>query len=46
MTDYQAEHFHRNGFFFVPNPLDDDAMFKIDQRQRAVEPEWLQVEWE
>lgn len=45
MTDYQAEHFHRNGFFFVPNPLDDDAMFEIDQRQRAVEQEWLKAEW-
>ena len=45
MTDYQIEHFHRNGFFFVPNPLDDDAIFEIDRRQRAVEPEWLQAEW-
>ncbi len=45
MTDYQVEHFHRNGFFFVSNPLDDDAMFEIDRRQRAVEPEWLQAEW-
>lgn len=45
MTDYQAEHFHRNGFFFIANPLGDEAMFEIDQRQRAVEPGWLQADW-
>lgn len=45
VTDQQIEHFHRNGFFFLRNPLTDEAMREIDRRQRAVEPTWLHADW-
>lgn len=45
ITDQQIEHFHRNGFFFVPNPLGDEMMLEVDRRQRTVEPEWLKAGW-
>ena len=45
VTDQQIEHFHRQGFFFIPNPLDDGAMYEIDRRERAVEPTWLKTDW-
>ena len=36
----QVDHFHRNGFFFVPNPLSPAELSEIETRQREVEPEW------
>jgi len=45
ITDQQIAHFHRHGFFFIPNPLDDKTMLEIDWRQRTVEHEWLKAEW-
>ncbi len=44
MTDYQIEHFHRRGFFFIPNPIDAEVMLEIDRRKRAIEPTWLNAE--
>ena len=41
MTDYQIEHFHRNGFFFIANPLGDEAMFEIATGQHDEMPELL-----
>jgi hypothetical protein len=45
MTDQQIEHFHRNGFFFVPNPVGEEAMVEVERRQREVSPEWEQTNW-
>lgn len=45
VTDRQIAHFHRRGFFFLRNPLTDEAMREIDRRQRAVEPTWQKADW-
>ncbi|MBT3603593.1 MAG: hypothetical protein HOE48_02415 [Candidatus Latescibacteria bacterium] len=45
MTDQQVEHFHRNGFFFVPNAVGEDAMVEVDWRQRMVSAEWEKMQW-
>jgi len=45
ITDQQIEHFHRNGFFFIPNPLNNEMMIEVDWRQRTVEREWIKAEW-
>lgn len=45
ITDQQIDHFQRNGFFFIPNPLGEKTMHTVDQRQREVEPEWAKTEF-
>lgn len=45
ITDQQIEHFHRNGFFFIPNPLSNEMIVEVDWRQRTVEREWTKAEW-
>ncbi len=45
ITDEQIEHFHRQGFFLVPNPLGEEKMHRVDAIQRRIEAEWAQTDW-
>ena len=45
ISDVRIEHFHRNGFFFIPNPLGVENMCQLEKRQRQVEPEWEKSVW-
>ncbi|MDA0709355.1 MAG: phytanoyl-CoA dioxygenase family protein [bacterium] len=45
MTDQQLSHFHRQGFFFLPNPLNDNTMTEVDLKQRSVSAQWEQTNW-
>ena len=45
ITDAQLDHFQRNGFFFVANPLGAEGVREVDVRQQEVEPEWEQTEF-
>lgn len=45
ISDDQIEHFERNGFFLVPNPLGDEGMRQVDSRQRDVAPQWESTEF-
>ncbi len=41
----QVDHFHRNGFFFIPNPLGREQMRLMDRLQREREAEWEHTDW-
>jgi len=43
ITDQQIEHFHRNGFFFVPNAVGEEAMVDVERKQRKMSPIWEQT---
>ncbi|MDA0745658.1 MAG: hypothetical protein O2954_04020, partial [bacterium] len=45
ITDEQIAHFHRSGFFLIPNPLDGETMFEADRLQRKNEAVWERTEW-
>ena len=45
ITGAQLDHFERNGFFFVANPLGAEGVREVDARQQEVEPEWEQTEF-
>ena len=45
IPDVRIEHFHRKGFFFIPNPLGVENMCQLKKRQRQVEPEWEKNAW-
>lgn len=45
MTQSQIDHFNRNGFFFIPNPLGVDMTRKVDRLQLEKEEEWEHRSW-
>ena len=45
VTQGQIDHFHRNGFFLIPNPFGDDAMREVDRIQRENEARWASTTW-
>lgn len=36
----QVDHFHRNGFFLMPNPLGVEGVRRVDRAQQDIEPVW------
>jgi hypothetical protein len=45
LTDPQIDHFHRQGFVLIPNPLGELGVREIDRCQQEVEPEWERREF-
>ncbi len=45
VADSQIEHFHRHGFFLIPNPLGAENMRQVDRLQQEIEGEWAKTEW-
>jgi hypothetical protein len=40
VSEEQVAHFHRQGFFFIPNAFGTERMRAVDQRQNEIGPEW------
>ena len=45
ITQSQIDHFHRNGFFLIPNPLGVEQTRLVDRLQTEHEAEWEQTDW-
>ncbi|MBI94270.1 MAG: hypothetical protein CME05_13855 [Gemmatimonadaceae bacterium] len=45
ITDGQINHFKRNGFFLIPNPLGAGGLRAVDRAQQDIEPEWEATEF-
>ncbi len=45
ITDEQVAHFHRRGFFLIPNPLGEKKVREVDRIQQDITQEWEQTDW-
>ena len=45
ITDEQIAHFHRRGFFLIPNPLGAEKVREVDRIQQDITREWEQMDW-
>ena len=45
ITETQIAHFHRNGFFLIPNLFDQNQMRQIDRLQQDKEGAWEKTAW-
>ena len=45
VTEQQIAHFHRNGFFLIPNPFGEEKVRMVERIQREVGPEWERRDW-